>query len=275
MSKFDIDHPQQLLQKFLSDKHCLVILTGAGISVSSGIPTYRDANGDWQHSTPIQHQDFINHKRSRQRYWLRSFAGWPAIKRAKPTYAHKVIKQLEEKGLVELTVTQNVDRLHQKAGSRNVIDLHGRLDRVICLACKNYCGREWVQNQLKDTNPFLTESRDLGPDGDADVGNHLVHDLVEPICSSCSGILKPDVVFFGGQVDKSLVQQIYQTLENADGLLIIGTSLRVFSGYRFSRYASSINLPIASVNPGLIRGEELIGTNIRAEADLAFQDIKL
>ena len=275
MSKFDIDHSQQLLQKFLSDKHCLVILTGAGISVSSGIPTYRDANGDWQHSTPIEHQDFINHKRSRQRYWLRSFAGWPAIKRAKPTYAHKVINQLEKKGLVELTVTQNVDRLHQKAGSRNVIDLHGRLDRVICLACKNYCGREWVQNQLKDTNPFLTESRDLGPDGDAYVGNHLAHDLIEPICSSCSGILKPDVVFFGGQVDKNLVQQIYQTLENADGLLIIGTSLRVFSGYRFSRYASSINLPIASVNPGLIRGEELIGTNIRAEADLAFQNIKL
>mgnify|MGYP001226501263 FL=1 len=275
MRKFDINHPQQLLQKFLSDKHCLVILTGAGISVSSGIPTYRDANGDWQHSTPIQHQDFMNHKRSRQRYWLRSFAGWPAIKRAKPSYAHKVINQLEKKGLVELTVTQNVDRLHQKAGSRFVIDLHGRLDRVICLNCKNYCEREWVQNQLKDTNPFLTESRDLGPDGDTDVENHLVHDLIEPICSSCSGILKPDVVFFGGQVDKNLVKQIYQTLENADGLLIIGTSLRVFSGYRFSRYASSINLPIASVNPGLIRGEQLIDTNIRAEADLAFQNIRL
>ena len=105
--------------------------------------------------------------------------------------------------------------------------------------------------------------------------NIITRLLVEPICSSCSGILKPDVVFFGGQVDKNLVQQIYQTLENADGLLIIGTSLRVFSGYRFSRYASSINLPIASVNPGLIRGEELIGTNIRAEADLAFQNIKL
>ena len=257
MRKFDINHPQQLLQKFLSDKHRLVILTGAGISVSSGIPTYRDANGDWQHSTPIKHQDFMNHKRSRQRYWLRSFAGWPAIKRAKATYAHKVINQLEKKGLVELTVTQNVDRLHQKAGSRFVIDLHGRLDRVICLNCKNYCEREWVQNQLKDTNPFLTESRHLGPDGDADVENHLVHDLIEPICSSCSGILKPDVVFFGGLVDKNLVQRIYQSLENADGLLIIGTSLRVFSGYRFSRYASSINLPIASVNPGLIRGEEL------------------
>jgi len=263
-----------MLQGFLSNKQSLIILTGAGISAGSGIPTYRDANGDWQRSTPIQHGEFINQPSSRQRYWLRSYAGWPAVNRAEPTFSHKAITHLEESGVARLVVTQNVDRLHQKAGTRRVIDLHGRLDRVVCLECQAHYDRQWFQQQLKQVNPFLAESDQLAPDGDAHVESCLASQVDVPDCPACSSTLKPDVVFFGGQVSKDIVEEIYRSLDNADGLLIIGSSLKVFSGYRFSRYAASLNLPVAAINPGKMRGEELIGTMIRCDADRAFHSLR-
>ncbi len=163
-------------------------------------------------------------------------------------------------------MTQNVDRLHQKAGSRQVIDLHGRLDQVICLKCHRREDRERLQARLKALNPFLQETGQTAPDGDADVEDYQVPLVTVPDCETCAGTLKPEVVFFGGNVNREIVQHIYDELEEADGLLIVGSSLKVFSGYRFCRYAAERGLPIASINPGVTRADPLIQTKIQAEA---------
>jgi NAD-dependent SIR2 family protein deacetylase len=254
------------LNAFLAGKSRLTVLTGAGISTASGIPTYRDKAGEWQRSTPIQHQDFLQQPQTRQRYWLRSYSGWPAVSRAQPNEAHRALANLEARGTCRLLVTQNVDRLHQKAGSQQVIDLHGRLDQVICLQCQRREDRDQLQARLKALNPFLEEAGTMAPDGDADVEENQVPHITVPDCESCAGILKPEVVFFGGNVDRAIVQQIYDELDEADGLLIVGSSLKVFSGYRFCRYAAERGLPIASINPGVTRADPLIQTKIQAEA---------
>ena len=259
----------QLLADFLDSKQNLIILSGAGTSVESGIPTYRDTQGKWLQSPPIQHNDFVKRKECRQRYWLRSYAGWPAVNRAQPTLCHEAITSLEHRGIVDLVVTQNVDRLHQKSGTKNVIDLHGRLDQVICLDCGAKYKRSWVQEILERENPFLRQSAQPAPDGDAHIESDQVSLLKLPLCSACEGMLKPNVVFFGGRVEKDIIEQVYRKLDGAEGLLIVGTSLKVFSGYRFCRYAAMIDLPIAAINPGLMRGEELISTVIRCRADIA------
>ncbi len=250
------------------------MLSGAGLSAGAGIPTYRDADGKWQRSNPIQHQDFVNKPQARQRYWLRSYAGWPAVAAATPSPAHYAIKNLEQQALVKLTVTQNVDRLHQRAGSREVIDLHGRLDQVVCLNCADITGRDDMQRRLADLNPTLgkmAEKGDFGlaPDGDADVTDDMVHRLKIPACEQCEGTLKPNVVFFGDNVPRATVQSIYSELDGADGLMIVGSSLQVFSGFRFCRYAADRGLHIASVNPGRTRGDELVTHRIAADADEA------
>ncbi len=263
-----------LLDDYLDSKRRLVILSGAGISAGSGIPTYRDTEGKWLRSPPIQHNDFVRWEESRQRYWLRSYAGWPSVKHAQPTLSHDAITLLERRGIVDLVVTQNVDRLHQKSGTTNVIDLHGRLDQVICLDCGASHKRSWVQEILEEQNPFLSPIAQPAPDGDADIESNQAGLLKLPFCNVCEGTLKPNVVFFGDQVAKDIIQQIYRQLDCADGLLIVGTSLRVFSGYRFCRYAAKINLPIAAINPGRMRGEELINTLIRCEADTALRLIR-
>lgn len=247
------------------------MLTGAGISAGSGIPTYRDHEGNWQRSDPIQHQDFMRQKTARQRYWLRSFIGWPAVSNAKPSVSHHALSDMEQSGIVSLIVTQNVDRLHQKAGSNQVIDLHGRLDRVTCMDCGACATRTDVQHELLELNPFLqdiTDKVELAPDGDANVETALMADVRTPRCGSCGGdLLKPDVVFFGDNVPRSTVQSVYDALDHADGLLIVGTSLKVFSGFRFCRYAAEKGLDIASINPGVTRGDELIDTAIKAHSD--------
>lgn len=270
MAKFsndpDSNVPRQL-QDFMSDKRNLVVLSGAGISVGSGIPTYRDKAGNWKRSNPIQHQDFMSRKSARQRYWLRSYSGWPAVAEAVPSPSHRVIAELERLKIVKMVVTQNVDRLHQQAGSRNVIDLHGRLDEVICTVCQKIISRHSLQPKLKLLNPFLSQKGETAPDGDADVAEDSVSTVEIPPCEKCDGILKPNVVFFGDNVEKSIVQQVYDGIDDSDGLLIVGTSLKVFSGYRFCRYASTQGKPIASINPGLSRGDELIHTIVRGDSD--------
>jgi len=257
----------QQLKDFLTDKRHLVVLSGAGISVGSGIPTYRDKAGNWKRSDPIQHQDFMTRKSARQRYWLRSYAGWPAVASAVPSPSHHVIAELERRKIVATVVTQNVDRLHQQAGSRNVIDLHGRLDEVVCMNCHKVISRHALQPILKLLNPFFSRQGEMAPDGDADVPDDSVSSVEVPPCEDCDGILKPNVVFFGDNVDKSIVQQVYAGIDDSDGLLIVGTSLKVFSGYRFCRYAAKHGKPIASINPGLSRGDDLIQTIIRCDSD--------
>jgi NAD-dependent SIR2 family protein deacetylase len=241
-----------------------VVLTGAGISAGSGIPTYRDASGTWHRSQPIQHQDFLGSSRARQRYWLRSFAGWPAVAAAQPTAAHHALAELQEAGLIDLLVTQNVDRLHQKAGHERVIDLHGRLDEVICLDCDALMSRAGMQQRLETLNPHLETTGELAPDGDADVEEQIIS---VPACDHCGGTLMPNVVFFGGSVGKQIVTHIYNAISNSDALLVIGSSLQVFSGYRFCRFAADQQIPIASINPGKTRADELMSLRIPLAAD--------
>jgi NAD-dependent SIR2 family protein deacetylase len=257
----------QHLQDFLADKRNLVVLSGAGISVGSGIPTYRDKAGNWKRSNPIQHQDFMSRKSARQRYWLRSYSGWPAVASAVPSPSHHVIAELERRKIVKMVVTQNVDRLHQHAGSRNVIDLHGRLDEVICMCCQKVIPRHALQSKLTMLNPSFSQQGEIAPDGDAEVAENSVPCVAVPPCENCGGILKPNVVFFGDNVNKSIVQRVYDGIDDSDGMLIVGTSLKVFSGYRFCRYAAQQRKPIASINPGLSRGDELIQTIVRGDSD--------
>jgi NAD-dependent SIR2 family protein deacetylase len=198
---------------------------------------------------------------------MRSYAGWPTVNSALPSAAHLALTRLQNHNDIPLIVTQNVDRLHQRGGSANVIDLHGRLDEVVCLSCSSIYSREFIQAELLRLNPFLSDKGQLAPDGDAEVADDL-QDLVEvPECQNCQGMLKPNVVFFGANVEKTLVEQIYSAIAGSDGLLIIGSSLKVFSGYRFCRYAWDKSKPIVSINPGVTRGDELIGLRLATNTD--------
>lgn len=254
----------------------LLVLTGAGCSVSSGIPAYRDDRGSWQRSDPIKHQEFISCPASRKRYWARSYVGWPPVKNALPNAAHRSLASLESLGLIELLVTQNVDRLHQKAGQRNVVDLHGRLDEVVCLACRHVSHRDEIQQQLEALNPHLgavTPAGSLAPDGDADVADSLVEKVRVPQCRYCGGLLKPNVVFFGDSVDRSLVEFIFERLENSDGLLVVGSSLMVFSGYRFCRHAVQHNKPIACINAGQTRADDLFALKVEQDCGVVLEKL--
>ncbi|MAI41656.1 MAG: NAD-dependent protein deacetylase [Candidatus Azotimanducaceae bacterium] len=252
------------LKTFVDNVGHLTVLTGAGCSLTSGIPTYRDTQGIWQRNKPIFHRDFINRHASRQRYWARSLAGWPIIAKAKPNEVHHSLKTLEQEGKISLLVTQNIDALHQRAGHKNVIDLHGRLDEVVCLECGHRSARHDLQTRLKLLNPKIPEIINLPPDGDADIFTDISKFNV-PTCLECEGILKPNVVFFGDTVNKDIVQHIYQALSNSNGLLIIGSSLRVYSGFRFCKRAAQINKPIVSINPGETRGNELFTLTIKRD----------
>lgn len=256
-------HSVQQLADFLTENPRITVLTGAGISASSGIPTYRDDHGRWLRSEPIQHQDFLSREESRKRYWGRSMAGWPAVQSARPNEAHLALARLEALGRVAAVITQNVDRLHQRAGSRAVIDLHGRLDRVICLDCPAAIEREAFQQRLKMVNGAhsgaAAESR---PDGDADIADHLVAAIEVPGCETCGGTLMPDVVFFGGSVPRDRVKDGMRAIEESDALLVVGSSLQVYSGYRFCRRASELGRPIAIINPGVTRADPLASLKI-------------
>lgn len=254
------------LQDFLTAHPCTMVITGAGISHGSGIPTYRDHVGTWKSNIPIQHADFIRAHTTRQRYWARSFSGWPTIDNAKPNGAHHSLAKLEELGYVSLLVTQNVDRLHQKAAQKRVIDLHGRLDEVICLDCGEIHTRAWVQSWLQQHNPHLKQSSDsIRPDGDADVPDELVAAVKVPQCGQCGGIIKPNVVFYGASVDKEVVNEIEQRLKFVESLLIVGSSLMVYSSYRFCKFAAQHKIPMACINEGLTRADDLFTIKVAAD----------
>ena len=261
------------LRSFLDGCERIVVLTGAGISLAGGIPTYRDQDGVWRHSEPIKHQEFLREPRRRQRYWARSMRGWPAVRDATPTAAHSALAQLERSGRVDLLITQNVDRLHQRAGSERVVDLHGRLDRVQCLDCGAMTSRDAVQEQLLHHNGLLPVAASARPDGDADLPEHLERDFVVPLCPQCAGTVMPDVVFFGGTVPRPRVEYCMQALERADGLLVVGSSLQVFSGFRFCRRASESGVPIAILNPGKTRADALAGLKLDADCQSLLQAV--
>ena len=253
-----MDAAQHSLLDFFGAHPRLVVLTGAGISEGSGIPTYRDSEGNWLRNDPITHQEFTGCEHKRRRYWGRSLVGWPGVRDARPNAAHQALARLERESRIELLITQNVDRLHQRAGSDNVIDLHGRLDRVMCLACKAFSHREIMQQRLERHNSHLRDlAADVRPDGDADLSMEQVTSVVVPACEACGGDLMPDVVFFGGSVPRERVAHCTEAIARADALLVIGSSLRVFSGYRFCRRAAEAGKPIAILNPGVTRADPL------------------
>ena len=242
----------------------LLVLTGAGISTDSGIPDYRDTRGAWKRRQPVQHQAFLSEPSLRQRYWGRSLLGWPVMRNATPNPAHHHLAELEAMGYTELLVTQNVDRLHQKAGSREVIDLHGRADQVICLACGYQCHRDQVHERCAALNPgFLTLSAGAAPDGDADLEVDF-SDFRVADCPRCGGILKPDVVFFGDFVPRERVDRGLDYLRDADGLLVVGSSLMVYSGLRFCRYAREWGKPMAALNLGRTRADDMLDLRLTA-----------
>ena len=268
------------LATFIRRHPRLLVLTGAGCSVASGIPEYRDHDGAWKSRPPVRYADFVASAAVRRRYWARSVFGWARVAGAQPGAVHRALARLERSGHAGAVVTQNVDALHQRAGSRRVIDLHGRLDEVECLECGTRLRRADVQDVLMSWNgPFLAAlGKTLGaapaprPDGDAQVeadfeGFHV------PDCPSCGGVLKPAVVFFGENVPRSRVDASLAALAAADALLVVGSSLMVFSGFRFCLAARDLGKPVAAVNLGRTRADELLALKVASDWGTALQDL--
>jgi NAD-dependent SIR2 family protein deacetylase len=250
----------------------VVLLTGAGVSTDSGIPAYRDDQGKWQQSPPMQFRDFVGSEQARQRYWARSMVGWQRMARAAPNAAHRALAEWERRGGVRLLITQNVDGLHSAAGSERVIDLHGRLDRVICLECRRLSPREELQARLVANNEsFLDEGFVTRADGDVELAVDYTLFSVAG-CSACAGVLKPDVVFFGENVPAPRVQDAMAALEGARALVIAGSSLLVFSGFRFARAAARLGVPIIVVNRGTTRADDLSTLRIAGNVGDVFSE---
>lgn len=260
MSSVILMHVQMTsLGDFIAAHRRLFVLTGAGCSTDSGIPDYRDANGGWKRSPPVSLQAFMGSAAVRRRYWARSFVGWPHFSRAGPNGAHESLAGLERQGRLQLLVTQNVDGLHQAAGSMQVIDLHGRLDRVVCMDCGGLVSREELQAELLRRNPVWGRLQGRpAPDGDADLDGLSFDEFEVSWCARCGGVLKPDVVFFGESVPRRRVDAAMQALGQADAVLVVGSSLMVYSGYRFVQAAAQSGKPIAAINLGRTRADELL-----------------
>lgn len=246
----------------------LFVLTGAGCSTPSGIPDYRDASGQWKRSPPMHLPEFLGSEHARQRYWARSMAGWRSFHAARPNPVHHALVQLEVSGYCNTLVTQNVDGLHQRAGNQRVIDLHGRLDDVVCLDCDHRITREYMQQALIENNPqWHYVVRQIAPDGDVDLEQVDYARFHVPACSRCGGRLKPDVVFFGENVPKARVERALQALAAADALLVVGSSLMVYSGFRYARAAAAEAKPIIIFNRGQTRADALASVKLDMDAD--------
>ncbi|MGN6788254.1 MAG: NAD-dependent protein deacetylase [Rhodanobacteraceae bacterium] len=260
------------LAAWLAARSRVTAITGAGVSTGSGIPDYRDGDGNWKRSPPVQYRDFVESGAVRRRYWARSFAGWPMFAAARPSTAHLALARLEYTGRVSGIITQNVDRLHQRAGSRNVVDLHGRLDVVRCLQCNHRTRRDDFQQRLRDANPEWNASQvRIAPDGDADLEGADFGAFEIPACEVCGGMLKPDVVFYGESVPRETTAAALAAVESADGLLVAGSSLMVWSSFRLVRAAVARGIPVAAVNRGRTRADDLFAFKIDGECGAVLQ----
>jgi NAD-dependent SIR2 family protein deacetylase len=244
----------------------LVVLTGAGFSTDSGLPDYRGPDARPRH--PMTYDQFVSSADFRRHYWARNHLGWHHMHRTEPNDGHYALARLERDGLVAGVITQNVDRLHQRAGSHRVVDLHGHYQVVRCLSCGWTCSRAELDVRLQDLNPgFLDRVRELGDievAPDADVVLAETRGFVVAACAACGGVLKPDIVFFGESVPAERVRAAFDLVEGAGAMLVAGTSLAVMSGLRFVRHAARLGLPIALVNRGLTRGDELASVRLNA-----------
>lgn len=252
------------LAEFLQRHYKLLVLTGAGISTASGIPDYRDQDGVRRGKAPIQGPEFRSKEAVRKRYWARSMLGWPTLAKTAPNAGHRAIAELEAGGIVSSVLTQNVDGLHQQAGSKDVIELHGNIHQVVCLDCRAQFSRSAIQASLEHANPGLAGAAATAlPDGDAQFEPDALAEFHVPHCELCGGMLQPDVVFFGDGVPRARADAAEQALAQADALLVVGSSLMVFSGYRFCRMAADAGKPIAAINRGVTRADHLL--SLKAE----------
>jgi NAD-dependent SIR2 family protein deacetylase len=246
----------------------VVVLSGAGLSTDSGIPDYRGATGSLRRHTPMTYQTFTRDPRGRHRYWARSFVGWRQIRTARPNAGHRAVAALERAGVVSGVITQNVDGLHQMAGAQDVVELHGGLDRTVCLGCGDVADRSVLDVRLRAANPrFGPHVDEVNPDGDAELPDEVLDGFVMVECLACGdGPLKPDVVFFGETVRRDRVDECFARVEDASSLLVLGSSLTVMSGYRFVLRAAKLGIPVAIVNVGTTRGDAK--ADVRVDAPL-------
>ena len=233
-----------------------MVLSGAGLSTESGIPDYRGPTGLARRAEPMTYQAFTGALAARQRYWARSHLGWQHIARAVPNQGHQAVAGLQRRGLLSGIITQNVDGLHQQAGARDVIELHGSLSRVICLGCGERTPRTELDRRLRAANPaWDAQARQVNPDGDAVLDDRATGQFQVVDCLRCTGALKPDVIFFGENVPPGRVADCYALVSAARALLVLGSSLTVMSGYRFVRHAAKLGIPVAIINQGATRGD--------------------
>lgn len=260
------------LAEFLARHPRALVLTGAGLSTASGIPDYRDSDGVRRGRVPIQGPEFRRSVEVQRRYWARSMVGWPIMARALPNAGHRALAGLERHGRFSSLLTQNVDGLHQRAGSASVLELHGNVHRVVCLHCRADFSRAFVQTLLNEANPELATalagvSAQALPDGDAAIEPDALDGLHLPWCVHCGGVLSPDVVFFGDGLPPARTAEALARMQAADALLVVGSSLMVYSGFRFCRMAAEAGKPIAAVNLGRTRADHLIALKLEASAE--------
>jgi NAD-dependent SIR2 family protein deacetylase len=263
MARFDAGDDR--LRRWIARHRRVFALTGAGCSTASGIPDYRDDQGEWKRRPPVMIQAFRTQEAVYGRYWARAYAGWPRFMSAGPNDAHRAFAAWEGAGTLLQVVTQNVDRLHQRAGSHTVLDLHGRLDVVVCLGCGERISRADLQTTIAAANRSWRAEAATAPDGDADVDGAMIESFAAPHCERCGDLLKPDVVFFGENVPGERYAHARQALADADAMLVAGSSLMVYSGFRFVRLAHEAGLPIAIVNRGRTRGDDLAELKIEGD----------
>ncbi|XP_060775604.1 NAD-dependent protein lipoamidase sirtuin-4, mitochondrial isoform X2 [Neoarius graeffei] len=256
------------LQTFVSQASRLFVLTGAGLSTESGIPDYRSERVGLYARTdrrPMQHTEFMCSSKARQRYWARNYVGWPLFSSHLPNSAHYALRDWEEKGKVRWLVTQNVDALHSKAGHQRLTELHGCSHRVVCMGCGHLTAREEMQKRFAALNPgWEASAGEVAPDGDVFLEDEQVMQFRVPSCQSCGGILKPAVTFFGDTVDRATVQFVHDRLAEADAMLVAGSSLQVYSGYRFLLAAHERRIPVAILNIGPTRADHLAELKVSA-----------
>jgi NAD-dependent SIR2 family protein deacetylase len=253
----------------LLDAGDVLVLTGAGISTDSGIPDYRGPTGALRRHAPMTYQAFVGDPVARRRYWARSYLGWAQIALAEPNAGHHAVAALQRAGALHGVVTQNVDGLHQAAGATDVVELHGGLDRTVCLDCGDRRSRGQLDARLRELNAdFAAQAETINPDGDVDIADDALTGFILADCLACGcGRLKPDVVFFGENVPVERVRHTFDLVAQARSMLVLGSSLTVFSGYRFVRAAHRSGLPVAIVNQGPTRADDLAA--IRIDAPIA------
>jgi NAD-dependent SIR2 family protein deacetylase len=268
----DFDPPAALLELCeLMVRQPLLVLTGAGISTPSGIPAYRDKEGVRHGRAPMTYQEFIGSAAARRRYWARSMIGWPKVHQARPNTAHQALARLAAGRRIAGLITQNVDGLHQQAGSEEVIELHGNLHRVRCLDCGKRLWRSEIQAELEAENAYLQGVEAvLAPDGDARLAEAYLEGFRIPWCPCCgSDLLKPDVVFYGEGVPAEQTEAASSSIERAPALLVVGSTVMTYSSFRLCRSIAERGKPLAAINQGAMRAEALLNLKIERPCEQA------